>query len=266
MESEKKVVIGIVGFVVIFALFLILNPFVLINAGHRGVILNWGAVSDKILGEGLHFRIPIQQSIKELDIQTQKLEIGALAYSRDIQTVTSKIALNYHIQPEKVNLLWQEVGSQYQNRLIDPAIQESVKSATAKFTAQELIEERPKVKDEIKAELVKRLSSYFLVDEFSIMDFEFSEEYEKAVESKQVAQQNALKAENDLNRIKTEAEQRIAQAKGEAEAIKIQAQAITQQGGADYVKLQAIAKWNGALPTNFVPGSALPFLNISFDK
>ncbi len=251
-ELKGWIITGIT--IVIFVLILILNPFVLINAGHRGVVLNWGAVSDKILGEGLHFITPIYQKVKELDIQTQKLEVGALAYSRDIQTVTSKIALNYHIRPEKVNTLWQEVGSAYQSRLIDPSIQESVKSATAKFTAQELIEERPKVKDEIKNELMKRLSNYFLVDEFSIMDFEFSEEYEKAVEAKQVAQQNALKAENDLTRIKTEADQRIAQAKGEAEAIKIQAQAITQQGGKDYVSLQWIEAWKagGAKVPEFI--------------
>lgn len=137
----------------------------------------------------------------------------ALAYSKDIQTVESQLALNYHLKADEVNKLWQEVGDDYESRLIDPSIQESVKAATARFTAQELIEQRARVKDEIKTELFNRLGKYFVVDEFSIIDFSFSDEYEKAVEAKQVAQQSALKAENDLQRIKTEAEQRIAQAK-----------------------------------------------------
>ena len=107
-----------------------------------------------------------------------------------------------------------------------------------------------------------RLEKYFAIDEFSIIDFSFSDEYEKAVEAKQVAQQSALKAENDLLRIKTEAEGRLAGARAEAEAIKIQAQAITQQGGKDYVQLKAIEKWNGQVPSHMIPGGTVPFIDL----
>jgi regulator of protease activity HflC (stomatin/prohibitin superfamily) len=257
-----------VGVFVLLALivFSIVNPIVIVTAGHRGVVLTWGAVSDRILGEGIHLRIPIMQKVEIVDVQTHKMNVDTLAYSKDIQTVTTKLALNYHVKPEFVNRLWQNVGSDFVSRLIDPAVQESVKAATAKFTAQQLIEERPKVKDEIKQELFTRLSQYFTVDEFSITDFSFSKEYERAVEEKQVAQQQALKAENDLTRIKTEAEQRIAQAKAEAEAIRIQAQAITQQGGRDYVQLKAIEKWDGKLPQQMIPGSAVPILNLNSER
>jgi regulator of protease activity HflC (stomatin/prohibitin superfamily) len=142
-------------------------------------------------------------------------------------------------------------------------VQESVKAATAQFTAQELIELRPKVKDEIRRHLAERLHARHIVaDDFSIVNFDFSDSYEQSVEAKQVAQQNALKAENDLRRIRVEAEQRIAQATAEAEAIRIQAEAIRSQGGSEYVQLQAIAKWDGHLPEQFVPGSAIPFLNL----
>jgi len=165
------------------------------------------------------------------------------------------------------NKLWQEVGGDYESRLIDPSIQESVKAVTAKFTAQELIEQRAKVKDDIKSELFTRLGNYFVVDEFSIIDFSFSDEYEKAVEAKQVAQQSALKAENDLQRIKTEAEQRIAQAKAEAEAIKLQSDAANND---KYINLKAlevqkiaVEKWNGVLPTQMTPNAALPFINLT---
>ena len=262
-SSKRKIIkLGIITFVVI-VLFSMLNPITFIGAGQRGVVLQWGAVSDTIWGEGAHFRVPFYQKVKKVDTQTQKMEIEVLAYSKDIQTVTSKLALNYHLKSELVNKLWQQVGNDYESRLIDPAIQESVKSATAKFTAQELIEQRAKVKDEIKTELFTRLESYFTIDEFSIIDFSFSDEYEKAVEQKQVAQQSALKAENDLIRIKTEAEQRVAQAEAEARAIKIQAEAVTQQGGQDYVQLQAILKWDGKLPTSMIPGGTVPFINLN---
>lgn len=250
----------------VFAIIVLLNifsPVGMVSAGHRGVVLNFGSVQDRVLTEGLYFRVPIQQKIVKLDVRTVKHEVEAIAYSKDIQTVDAVVALNYHLDAVNVNKLWQEIGEDYETRIIDPSIQESVKAATAQFTAQELIEERPRVKDEIRKQLFDRLNGrHIIVDDFSIVNFDFSDAYEKAVEDKQVAQQSALKAQNDLIRIKTEAEQRVAQATAEAEAIRIQAEAIQNQGGAEYVNLKAIEKWNGALPTQFVPGSAVPFLNL----
>lgn len=254
---KKYITLGVILIAII-----VFFPFKIINAGNKGIVLRGGAVQG-VVDEGIRFKFPVLHKLVEINVQTQKLETEALAYSKDIQTVTTKLALNYHLKPELVNKLYQEVKSDFQSVLIDPAIQESVKAATAKFTAQELIDQRPKVKDEIKAELFNRLSTYFIVDEFSILDFSFSDEFEKAVEAKQVAQQSALKAENDLVRIETEAKQRVAQAKAEAEAIKIQAEAVTQQGGQDYVQLQAILKWDGKLPTQMIPGATVPFINLT---
>jgi regulator of protease activity HflC (stomatin/prohibitin superfamily) len=267
LKIIKKVIKWFVIVVVILIVFSALNPIVLIGAGERGVVMNFGAVQDTVMSEGIHFRIPIVQSVEKINIQTQKMEVGAMAYSKDIQTVESQLALNYHLKSDLANKLWQEVGGDYESRLIDPSIQESVKAVTAKFTAQELIEQRAKVKDDIKSELFTRLGNYFVVDEFSIIDFSFSDEYEKAVEAKQVAQQSALKAENDLQRIKTEAEQRIAQAKAEAEAIKLQSDAANND---KYINLKAlevqkiaVEKWNGVLPTQMTPNAALPFINLT---
>lgn len=255
----KRGVAALIGIVIIS----ILWPFAQVNAGHSGVLLNWGATSGTVWQPGLHFKVPIMQKVVVVDTRTVKHQVQALAYSKDIQTVDAKVALNYHVDPAAVNWIYQNIGRDYEVRVIDPSIQESVKAATAKFTAQELIEQRPKVKDEIKNQLVERLApKHLLVDDFSIVNFDFSDDYEKAVEQKQVAQQDALKAENKLKQVQVEAEQRVAQAKAEAEAIKIQAQAITQQGGQAYVDLQAIAKWDGKLPQQFVPGSTLPFLNL----
>lgn len=241
-----------------------LSPFVIIGAGFRGVVLKFGAVEGKILGEGLQFRIPLMEEVVKIDVRTQKIEQQAMAYSKDIQQVDATIALNYRLNPDAVNRLYQEIGTDYTSRVVDPAIQESVKAAIAKFTAQELVELRPKVKEEIKTQLLDRLSNrHITVEDFSIVNFDFSDSYEKAVEEKQVAQQLALKAENELKRIQVEAEQRVTQAKAEAEAIRIQAQAITQQGGRDYVQMKAIEKWDGKLPSQMIHGATVPFIDLS---
>lgn len=263
MDARIKPVLAIIAMVVVVVVVLIINPFVIVNAGHRGVVLTWGAVSGKVLGEGLHFVIPIVQSVKHIEVRTVKLEATASAYSKDLQTVNAQVALNYHVMPGSVNSLYQNIGIDYESRVIAPAIQEAIKGVTAKFTAQELIEKRAEVKDEIKRELTARLDKNFaLVDEFSLVNLEFSPAYEQAIEAKQVAQQNALAAENKLVQIKVEAAQRIAQATAEAEAIKIQAQAVTQQGGKEYVSLQWVAKWNGVLPTTML-GDATPMVNLN---
>lgn len=245
--------------IILLFLYSILTPFVLIGAGERGIVTRFGAVKN-VLGEGLHFRIPLVESVVTLDVKTQKIEVDAPSFSKDLQNVDTRIALNFHPDPSQVNKLWQEIGSDYESRIISPAVQESVKNATAQFTAAELVAERNKVKDEIKRVLVERLSPrYIIVDDFSIVNFDFADSYEKAVEEKQVAQQNALKAENDLRRIQIEAEQRVAQAKAEAEAIKIQTEAL--KDNQNLIKLEAVKKWDGKLPVTMM-GNTVPFVEI----
>lgn len=236
-------VIGIVALILIFGSFVIIGP------GERGIVLQLGAVQDRIMQEGLNFKIPIIQSVEKVDIKTQKEEVTATAASKDLQTVTAHIALNYHIHPDKVNKLWQTIGSDYKSRVIDPAIQEAVKASTARFTAEELITKRSEVKEDITKLLQDRLIKEFItVVEFSIVNFNFSPSFNEAVESKVTAEQNALAAKNKLEQVKYEATQRIEQARGEAEAIKIQTEAIRAQGGKEYVGLKAIEKWNGTMP------------------
>lgn len=259
MQWSKKV------FYIVAAIFILLllssvNPFVLIGAGERGVVLQLGAVQDKILGEGLNFRVPFVQKVVIVDVKTQKMQADAPSFSRDLQNVDTVIALNYHVDPARANKLWQEIGRDYESRIIHPAIQESVKAASAQFTAAELVEKRPLVKDEIKTILHDRLAGrYLIVDDFSIVDFNFADTYEKAIEEKQVAQQQALKAENDLRRIQVEAEQRVATAKAEAEAIRITADALKQNP--DLIQLEAVKKWDGKMP-QYSGGGAVPFINV----
>ncbi len=238
-----------------------LNPFVMIGPGERGVVVRVGAVQERVMGEGLHFRMPIIEKVITVDVKTQKLEVDALSYSKDLQNVDTKIALNFHLDPLKAHRLIQEIGEDYETRIIGPAIQESVKAATAQFTAAELVSERPKVKEEIKASLQERLNSRYIdVDDFSIINFQFAQSYEKAVEEKQVAEQQALKAQNDLKRIQVEAEQRVAQARAEAEAIKIQTEALRENQ--NLVKLEAVKKWDGVLP-KFIGSGTIPLIDIS---
>lgn len=262
--TSIKLTIASSIFVVVIVLVLVFNPFVIVGAGQRGVVMTWGAVSDKVLAEGIHWRTPIAQQVVKLEVRTVKHEVDTAAYSKDLQTVDAKMALNYHINPERANKIFQEIGKDYEIRIIDPAINESVKAITAKYTAQELIEKREFVKDEIKNSLRTRLlERNIVVDELSIVNFDFSPEYERAIEAKQVSQQNALKAENDLKRIEVEAKQRIAQAEAEAKAIAIQAQAINSQGGSDYVQMKAIEKWDGKLPIQMIPNGTVPFINLT---
>lgn len=261
-NTNTWIIRGII-FIITIIIISVFNPFVIINAGHRGVVLNWGAVSGKVMDEGLHMKVPLMQRVVKINVQTVKLEVGASSYSKDLQTLEAIMALNYHINHESVNTLYQEIGKDYETRIISPAVQESVKAVTAKYTAQELVEKRQIVKEELTVSLSERLAEvYITVDEVSIVNFDFSDTYEQAVEAKQKAQQDALKAENDLARVKFEADQRVTQAEAEAEAIRIQAQAITQQGGEDYVKLKWIEKWDGQMP-QYQMGSATPLININ---
>lgn len=250
--------------IVVLIAFLYANPFVVIGAGERGVVLNFGAVQDEVLGEGLHFRVPIMQKIVRVDIKVQKSQTDADAASKDLQDTHSTIALNYHVLPDKANWIYQNIGIQFKDRIIDPAVQEVVKAVTAKYTAVEVITQREKVRNEIKDLLKERLIGYnIVVDDFSIVNFKFSSQFAQAIEAKQTAEQLALKAQRDLERIKIEAEQKIAQAKAEAEALKIQKAEVT----AELIKLReievqrmAVEKWNGVLPQ--VTSGAVPFIGV----
>jgi len=254
--------------ILIAALILIswLNPFVVINAGHRGVITTFGKVNPTVLEEGLHFRIPIMQQVAEINVQIQKGEGDGDAASRDLQQVHAKIALNYHLIPNRVAETYQAIGDlgSVGDRIIIPAVQEATKATTAKYTAEELISKRPEVRDQISQFMRDRLLRHGIqIDEFSIVNFRFSESFNQAIEAKTTAEQLKLKAERDLERIRVEAEQKIASAKAEAESLRLQKQEITP----DLLKLReienqrvALEKWDGRLPQ--VTGGSVPLINI----
>ena len=249
--------IGAIAAVVILLL-LASSAFETIGPGQRGVVFSrFGGVKDLVLDEGLHFKIPFVEFIIPMDVRIQKAQTDSSASSKDLQVVSSTIAVNYHVDPERVNTVYQEIGIYFKERVIDPAVQESVKSATARFTAEELITRREEVKEVIKANLTERLAPFnILVDEFNIVDFTFSRSFNDAIEAKQTAEQQALKAERDLDRIKIEAEQLVATATAESQAQAIQRKTIS----GEILQLRAIEKWDGHFPQ--VIGGAMPFIDV----
>jgi len=268
MENNSKKISRIVGlFVALFIIIILvfaLNPLVVVDAGTRGVVLNWGAFQGQVLEPGLHFRVPFMQDVIKINIQTEKLVLPeSIAYSHDLQVVTVASALTYNIDPKEVGLLYSEVGPSYEEKIITPSLEASVKQIYAQYTAEELLSKRGEVQSEIEDAFKKTIEGkHIVVQHYALVNESFSADFENAIEQKQIAEQSALKAKNDLDRIKIESEQRVTQANAEAQAIKIQAEAIQQQGGAEYVQLQAIAKWDGRLPSQMLSGGTVPFLNI----
>jgi regulator of protease activity HflC (stomatin/prohibitin superfamily) len=263
MNKIPMTVPVIIGVIIVILMFF--RPFVQIGAGERGVVLNFGAVQDTVLDEGLHFRVPVMQMVIPVDVKVQKSESEAAAASSDLQDVSSKVALNYHIIPDKANVVYQTIGIAFKERIIDPAVHEVVKAVTAKYTAEELITKRPAVSDAMKTALTERLIIHNIaVDAFSIVGFSFSKIFMEAIESKQTAEQLALKARRDLDRIKIEAEQKITAAKAEAESLRLQRANIS----ADLIELRkieanlkAIEKWNGIMP-QVTGAGAVPFIGV----
>jgi len=249
----------------ILLVFLFFRPWVQVGAGERGVVLNFGAVQDTVLNEGLHFRVPIQQKVAIMDVKVQKAVTDAASASSDLQDVTSSVALNYHVVPDKANVVYQTLGVEFKERIIDPAIQEVTKAVSARYTAEELITKRAAVSEAMRENLAERLIPHNIaVDAVSIVAFSFSKIFTEAIESKQTAEQLALKAKRDLDRIRIEAEQKITAAKAEAESLRLQRANISL----DLIELRkveanlkAIEKWNGILP-QVTGGGAVPFIGV----
>ncbi|MDH3204112.1 MAG: prohibitin family protein [Nitrosopumilus sp.] len=245
----------------------------IVDSGHRGVLLHWNAVdlSAPPLDEGIHFVVPFQDEVVNIEVRTLKYANDARSASKDLQTVETTVTVNYHPDKEGVHRLYKNLGLDYENRVIQPAIEETVKQVTANYNAEELITKRPLVKADIESSIRERLNQFDVVTEvISITDFEFSPLFAQAIESKVEAEQKALKAENDLRRIEVEARQReanaiglananIAEAKGEAEAIAIINQALAQNPNyLEWLKTQA---WDGKLPLVVGEGGT-PFIQI----
>ena len=245
----------------------------IVDAGNRGILTHWNAVdlTSAPLDEGIHFVVPFQDDIVQMEVRTLKYDTSTRSASQDLQTVQTTVTVNYHPDTEKVHYLYKEIGLSYENRVIQPAIDETVKQVSANYNAEELITKRPLVKADIENAIRDRLNQFYIETEvISITDFEFSPLFAKAIESKVEAEQKAQKAENDLIRIEVEARQleaqavglaaaNVAEAEGEAEAIGIINNALSNNPFyIEWLKTQA---WDGKLPLVVGEGGT-PFISI----
>ena len=283
-RSLVRIVIPVIIGIIIVSIIAV-SSIRMVDAGHRGILVQFGDVStDSSLDEGIHFVVPFRDSVVQLEVRTQKIVESANSASKDLQDVSTQVALNYHVDPDRAQVLYQQLGPDYSNRVILPAIQESVKQVTARFNAEELITNRETVKNQIEEQIKARLAPYnVVVDALSITEFAFSPQFTRAVEAKVEAQQRALQAQNELRRIQIEAQQNEAQAIGEqkaniarAEGIKQsnvlqaegEAQAITlidQQlrNNPTYLEWLKATKWDGVLPLVTGGGQGItPFIEI----
>ena len=251
----------IVGGALLVGGYILLNSFVIIPAGERGVLMNFGKVQDRVLDEGAHFKTPFITSIKALTVRVQKTDIEAEAGTKDLQILDMSLALNWHIDPEQVNKVFQRVGDEAQivEQIIKPAITEVLKAATPKRNAEEILRQRAALKSEIDAQLKQRLAAYnLLVDDVSLTNVSFSPEFTKSIEAKQIAEQKAKEAEYVTLRASKEAEAEVNRAKGQAEAQRLLRQTLTPE----LLQKQAIEKWNGQFPTVMGGNGALPLINV----
>ncbi len=234
-----------------------------ISAGHRGILLRNGAVMNDIKGEGLYFKTPWIESVVEISIQTQKEVVNTDAASKDLQTVTVHLALNMSPNPAMIGTLYQTVGVHYADTIVDPALKESAKAVISQFTAEELITKREKVREDIGHLLASKMAPLGVrVEAVNIINFDFSKTFNAAIEAKVTAEQNALAAKNKLSQIEFEAQQKIAEARGKAEAISIESKAL--QSSPQILQLRALEKWDGKMP-QYLGSSQLPFISIAAD-
>lgn len=254
----------------IVILILLLSSFTTISPGEQGIVLRMSSI-DRVVENGFHFKLPFVEEVVKINTQVQKEQVEATAASKDLQNVSAAVALNYNLFADKVEALYSKIGTNYKERIIDPAIQEAIKASTAKYTAEELVTKREQVRNDIKLALTERLTpEYINVTEVSITNFDFSPSFNAAIEAKVTAEQNALAAKNKLEQVKYEAEQKIASAEAEAKSIRLQSDAANNEKYVSLkqldVQLEFAKKWNGVGCQNNCWGAnaqnPIPFLNI----
>ncbi len=259
----KKLVIVVI---VLVALMVIGGSVGTVGAGQQGVLLRFGAVTGEVKGEGLYFKVPFMHQVVLMSTQIQKYTAPATSSSKDLQVVSTEVTLNFQLAAADVGEIYRTMRRQYETRIIQPYIQEAVKSVTANYNAEELITQRPAVKSELQSLMAERLTPLGMnVVQLSITDFQFSSAFQQAIEAKVTAVQQALEAENALARVDFEAQQEIVRAQAEARGLELQKAQVTPQ----LIRLRqievqrtAVEKWNGIMPQVVTSGGPVPMLDV----
>lgn len=266
--NPKKVAkIVIIVIAVLFVLITVLNTMETVPTGHVGIKTRFGAVQNDIINEGLNIKAPFIEDIKIMDCRTQKTDVEGESSSKDLQAITTNLAVNYKVNKEKAFELYKTVGTDYENIIIVPAIQEAMKTALAQYNAEEIITKREQVAKELAEILEKKLVSRGIdIEAINIINLSFSQAFDDAIEKKQIAEQETKKAQQELEKVKIEAEKRVVQAQAEADSLKAQKEEITEE----LLKLRQIEnekewikKWNGQLPTTVLGGDNTIMYGIS---
>lgn len=260
------------GIIVVLVVILIVawSTFVIVPAGHRGVVLWWGSVEKRIMGEGLNFIVPLAERVIKVDVKVQPHPFRQIdASSKEYQNVKMTGMMNFHIDPAFVNDLYQKVGLDFADKVIDPAFNDFVKEVVPTYPIGEILPKREEIRKRAMTKLGENLERYhIIVDDIYFADIRFSTGYEGAIEAKQVAQQQVETQRQVLAQREIEAQQKVATAKGEAESILVVAQgqakandALSKSITPILVQYKGIEKWTGVLPQ--VSGGAVPFVDLS---
>lgn len=231
--------------IVVVCLIFISSCFTTINTGEVGIRVRFGKVVNAKTNEGINLKIPFVEEIDKVYVKVQKIELVAASASKDLQDIDMSLAVNFRVDSSKAKDLYKNVGNNYIDTVLEPAIKESIKSATSDYTAEELITKRSEVSNKCLETLQGKVEKYGLViEDFNITNFNFSDEFNKAIEEKQIAEQKVLTAKQELEKEKIEAEKKIVSAQAEKEANELKEKSLTD----NIIKEKFIEKWNGELP------------------
>ena len=238
-EDIRNARLGCAGIFLILLFILFLLSFTTVKSGEVGLKVRFGKIIDTSIKEGIHVKLPIIEKIVKVNIKVQKAEMDVEASTKDLQIVNTTIAVNYRVDKDSASTLYKNVGKKYEETILEPAIKESIKSAIAKYNAEEITTNRSAVSESCLEAIQKKVEKYgIIIEDFNLTNFSFSSEYTKAIEEKQVAEQNLAKA-------KLDAEKKLTEAKATAEANRLKQETITDK----IIQEKFIEKWNGSLPT-----------------
>lgn len=261
MTKEELGLIKMIGLGILAGILIIigLNSYTIISTGHKGVVVLFGKVDEKnVLSEGLHIVNPLTNII-EIDVRRQKESFKTQPYTKDVQTATIDVVFTYSLNPTGVASLYKNFGDNWKDKLINPVLQTSLKNVIGKWEASDLVENRSKAIEQINNSLKERLNGkYVLYDSFDLINIDYSDAFEKSIEEKQIATQDAIKEKNNTVKINEKAKQQVISAEAEAKAMRIKTKALSQNKA--LIDYEAVQKWDGHLPTT--TGGVIPFLKV----
>lgn len=249
-----------IGLGAIFFIVMLISGFYSIDPGHRGVLVTLGKVEQKSYVNGVGFKWPFISSMVEMDVRTKKMSEKTSSYTSDVQTAEMEYTFTYDLNPENVHILYETVGQDYEAKKIVPVLNDVLKDVIGKWQAQDLVSNRDKARMDVVAGLQSRLDKRFFQNiSFQFINVDYSDNFEKAIENKVIAEQRAQEAVNNTKRIKEEADQKVITAKAEAEAMQIKSEALAKNKG--LTEYEAVLKWDGKLP-QYMLGNSVPMINL----